>query len=73
MIYRLRTPAASFELRREPQGMWDLWVDGTPTLTFATPEEGAAAVAARETGAAGWDNASAPAPADLSGWERADG
>lgn len=73
MIYRLRTAAAAFELRREPQGMWDLWVDGTPTLTFAAPEEGAAAVAAKESGAANWDNASETAPADLSGWERVDG
>ena len=73
MIYRLRTRAAAFELRREPQGMWDLWVDDTPTLTFATPEEGAAAVAAKESGAANWDNAPEAAPADLSGWERAGG
>ena len=72
MIYRLETPVAMFELRREPLGMWDLWVNGTPTLTFASPEEAAAAVHGRESGYAVWDNADCPSPVSLDGWEQFD-
>ena len=70
MIYRLETAIAAFELRQEPLGMWDLWVDGTPTLTFPSPEEAAQAVVDRESGYSVWDNSECDAPADLSGWER---
>lgn len=70
MIYRLETPVATFELRREPLGMWDIWVNEMPTLTFATPEEAAAAVRRRESGYAIWDNADYAAPEGLDGWER---
>ncbi len=50
--------------------MWDLWVDGTPTLTFPIPEEAAQAVVDRKSGYSVWDNEGRDAPADLSGWER---
>ncbi len=50
--------------------MWDLWVNGTPTLTFASPEEAAVAVHGRESGYAVWDNADAASPASLDGWEQ---
>ena len=69
MIYRYATDVAVFELRQEPLGMWDLWVDATPTLTFASPQEAAQAVADKASGYAVWDNCELDAPADLSGWE----
>ena len=70
MIYRLETAIAVFELRQEPLGMWDLWVDDTPTLTFPSPEEAAEAVSGKESGYSVWDNDECKAPADLSSWER---
>ncbi len=69
MIYRLQTAIAVFELRQEPLGLWDLWVDAAPTLTFQTPEEAAQAVADKQSGYSVWDNDEAEAPADLSAWE----
>ena len=72
MIYRLKTAVAEFVLRQEPLGLWDLWVDGTPTLTFASPEEAAQAVADKESGYTVWDNDETEAPADLSAWEQAE-
>ena len=72
MLYRLKTPIAEFELRREPLGMWDIWVNGAATMTYATAEEACRAVAARESGYVLWDNAEETAPGDLSGWERID-
>lgn len=50
--------------------MWDLWVDGTPTLTFPSPEEAAQAVVDKQSGYSVWDNDESEAPADLSAWEQ---
>ena len=73
MVYRLKTAIAVFELRQEPLGMWDLWVDDTPTLTFSSPEEAAQAVADKQSGYSVWDNDESEAPADLSAWEQVEG
>lgn len=70
MIYRLRTAVAVFELRQEPLGMWDLWVDHAQTLTFPSPEEAARAVADKQSGYSVWDNDDEEAPADLACWEQ---
>ncbi len=70
MIYRLKTSLATFELRREPLGMWDIWINETPTLTFPSPQEAAEAVRMKQSGYAVWDNAEEAAPDDLSGWEQ---
>ena len=40
----------------EPLGLWDLWVNSMPTLTFASPEEAAYAVIQKKTGYSLWDN-----------------
>ena len=72
MIYRLETAISVFEVRQEPLGMWDLWVNGTPTLTFPTPEEAAKAVAEKDSGYSVWDNDDCEASADLSDWARID-
>ena len=69
MIYRLKTAIAVFELRQEPLGMWDLWVNGAPTLTLPSAEEAAQAVSQKETGYSVWDNDDAEAPANLADWE----
>ena len=70
MIYRLETAISVFELRQEPLGMWDLWVDGTPTLTFTSPEEAAQAVCDKQSGYSVWDNDDTQAPADLPHWKQ---
>jgi hypothetical protein len=44
MEYTLDTETAKFEIRQEPLGMWDLWVDGMPTITFEIPEDAARSV-----------------------------
>ncbi len=72
MFYRLHADIATFELKREPLGLWDLWVNGTPTLTYAAPEEGAEAVARHESGYAVWDNSDVDVSADLTQWEQVD-
>ena len=69
MIYRLKTPIAEFELRQEPLGMWDLWVDGVTTSTFPKPEDAAAAVQQKDSGYTLWDNDEFEAPISLDGWE----
>ena len=70
MLYRLHTDIATFELKREPLGLWDLWVNGMPTLTYATPQEGAEAVARHESGYSAWDNSEINVSADLGDWEK---
>ena len=71
MEYELKTDISHFFIREEPLGLWDLWVDEMPTLTFASPEEAARAVAEQQTGYTVWDLLeSNPAPCDLSGWVR---
>ena len=42
--YTLKTDLAIFEIKREPLGLWDLWVNSMPTLTFESPEDAANAV-----------------------------
>ena len=37
-------------------GLWDLWVNSMPTLTFESPEDAANAVNEKKTGYAVWDN-----------------
>ena len=37
-------------------GLWDLWVNSMPTLTFELPEGAANAVNEKRTGYAVWDN-----------------
>lgn len=69
MEYELKTEVAHFFIRREPLGLWDLWVDEMPTLTFSSPEEAALAVYRQRSGYTVWDQLeSHPAPAELSGW-----
>ena len=54
--YTLKTDLAIFEIKREPLGLWDLWVNSMPTLTFESPEVAANAVNEKRTGYAVWDN-----------------
>ena len=71
MKYKLETEVSTFIIQQEPLGLWDLWVDGLPTLTFPTPEEAAIAVYEQNSGYTVWDlleNHSAPK--DLQGWEK---
>jgi hypothetical protein len=69
MKYVLKLIDASFEIKREPQGLWDLWVNGMPTLTFATPQDAARAVHQHQTGWSIWDSSeSLSAPDGLAGW-----
>ena len=42
--YLLKTDIATFEIKKEPLGLWDLWVNSMPILTFASPEDAADAV-----------------------------
>ncbi len=70
MKYKLQTDVSTFEILKEPLGMWDLWVDGMPTLTFPTAEEAAQAVHDQNTGYIVWDELEThDAPSDLSGWQ----
>lgn len=69
MEYFLNTNLAKFEIRQEPQGMWDLWVDGMPTLTFESAEDAAISVHAKCTGYVVWDQVGQHnAPEGLDGW-----
>ena len=54
--YLLKTDIATFEIKKEPLGLWDLWVNSMPTLTFSSPEDAAQAVGTKKTGYAVWDN-----------------
>lgn len=73
MQYRLETDVSIFEIHKEPLGLFDLWVDNMPTLTFATPEEAAQAVYEQKTGYTIWDLLEKhSAPKDLSGWQAID-
>ncbi len=73
MKYKLETEVSIFEIQEEPLGLWDLWVDNMPTLTFSTPEEAAIAVYERHTGYIIWDQLEeCSAPKDLSGWQKTD-
>ena len=71
MEYVLDTDIAKFVIRTEPLGMWDLWVNEMPTLTFATPEDAARAVYEHNTGYIVWDQMEERhAPETLEGWEQ---
>ena len=54
--YRLKTDIAVFEIKKEPLGLWDLWINSMPTLTFQSPEDAAYAVVNKKTGYSVWDN-----------------
>jgi hypothetical protein len=54
--YLLKTEIATFEIKREPLGLWDLWVNSMPTLTFVLPEAAADAVVNKKTGYSVWDS-----------------
>ena len=70
MKYKLETEISTFEIVQEPLGLWDLWVDNLPTLTFSTPEEAAIAVFEQHTGYTIWDQLEKHnAPKDLGDWE----
>ena len=70
MEYELKTRTSHFFIRREPLGMWDLWVNDMPTLTFASPQEAAQAVYRQDTGYIGWDQLETlNVPPDLSSWQ----
>ena len=67
--YLLETNTAKFEIRQEPHGMWDLWVDGMPTLAFASAEDAARSVYQQHTGYVIWDQLEEhQAPETLDGW-----
>ncbi len=71
MQYKLETRVSTFLIQQEPLGMWDLWVDGMPTLTFAAPEDAAKAVYEQNSGYTVWDQLEEhTAPRDLSGWQQ---
>ena len=70
MKYKLETELSTFEILKEPLGLWDLWVDNMPTLTFQTPEEAAEAVYSQQSGYTTWDLLEEhSAPKDLNGWQ----
>ncbi len=70
MKYKLETDISIFEIQKEPLGLWDLWVDNMPTLTFQTPEEAAQAVYSQQSGYTTWDLLEEHnAPKDLNGWQ----
>ena len=56
IIYRIKTDIAMFEIKTEPLGLWDLWINSMPTLTFSSPQEAANAVINKKTGYSIWDN-----------------
>ncbi len=71
MEYTLDTDVAKFEIRQEPLGMWDLWVNGMPTITFESPEAAALSVYEGHSGYVEWDQLEKnPAPADIGGWTK---
>ena len=72
MWYRLSTQIVEFEIKQEPLGMWDIYVNGMLTFSFTTPEDAAIAVFSKSAGYTDWDNSDAThvAPENLSGWEK---
>ena len=54
--YQLKTDIAVFEIKTEPLGLWDLWINSMPTLTFASPKDAANAVIDKKTGYSVWDS-----------------
>ena len=71
MEYFLETDIAKFEIRQEPLGMWDLWVNGMPTITFDSAQAAARSVRQGRSGFVGWDTLEENnAPEDISGWTK---
>lgn len=69
MEYQLETEVAKFEIKQEPLGLWDLWVNGMPTITFDSPESAAEAVFNQRSGYVVWDQLDQPnAPKSIDGW-----
>ena len=69
MEYLLETNTAKFEIRQEPLGLWDLWVDGMPTLSFETPQDAARSVYNQRSGYVVWDQLEEhDAPENIDGW-----
>ena len=65
----LVTNTAKFEIRQEPLGLWDLWVNGMPTLSFETPQDAAHSVYMQNTGYTVWDQLEQhDAPENIDGW-----
>ena len=52
--YKLKTDIAISKLKKEPLGLWDLWINSMPTLTFQSPEDAAYAVVNKKTGYSVW-------------------
>ncbi len=71
MEYSLDTEVAKFVIRSEPLGLWDLWVNEMPTMTFASPEDAAHAVFEQNTGYIVWDQLEEhSAPESIDGWAK---
>lgn len=69
MEYILETNTAKFEIRQEPLGMWDLRVNGMPTLSFETPQDAAQSVYHQRCGYVVWDQLEEhEAPESIDGW-----
>ena len=70
--YRIKTDIAVFEIIKEPLGLWDLWVNSMPTLTFASPEDAVNAVIQKKTGYSVWDSQikSIDSSFDIKNWEK---
>ena len=51
--------------------MWDLWVNGMPTITFDSAQAAARSVYQGRSGFVGWDTLEENnAPEDISGWTK---
>ena len=70
--YRIKTDIAVFEIIKEPLGLWDLWVNSMPTLTFTSPEDAVNAVIQKKTGYSVWDSQikSIDSSFDINNWEK---
>lgn len=70
--YRIKTDIAVFEIIKEPLGLWDLWVNSMPTLTFASPEDAVNAVIQKKTGYSVWDSQikSIDSSFNIKNWEK---
>lgn len=70
--YRIKTDIAVFEIKKEPLGLWDLWVNSMPTLTFKSPEDAVDAVMQKKTGYSVWDSQIEPIDAsfEIKNWEK---
>ena len=69
--YKIKTDLAVFEIKKEPLGLWDLWVNSMPTLTFNSPQDAVDAVINKKTGYSLWDSQEISIGSDLNidNWE----